>query len=1020
MLGLAYRLLTCALALTPRHLWQDVRVSGGSRMGKFKYGAALVLALTVVAFAGPALAQQTAGNITGRVLDEQGAAIPGATVTAKNPQTGFTRSDVSDAEGTYRLTSLPVAVYEVTTELQGFTSMTKKDIEVTVAQTLTIDFALKIASLAETVTVSGATPLVETSQSSVGGVVDVRRIESLPLNGRQFANLAATIPGVGLGFHSDPTKSSQFSPQIGGGNGRNVNYLIDGGDNNDDTVGGLLQLFPLEAIQEFNFQTARYKAEYGRSNGGVMNIVTKSGTNQYSGSFFSLFRDTAMNARTETEKLQKIDKQPYDRQQFGGSLGGPIATDKAHFFFAAERTQADPTQTVTTLGLFPELEGTFATPYRENLVTAKAAMNVNAAQYLTVRYGRNSNSQPYGTSSRTPPEGWGTSTNAFNSINVNHNWVLGGSKLNEFIFQYADFQNHINANSTKPNQTFPNSVSVGQSVNTPQSTNQEKYQFRDDFSWHMAGMGLGHDLKTGVNFINEPRLFVTFNTLVGNYSYTHNDNDPNGPLRAVSLTGGEASGNIPTKQFSTFFQDDWRVNDRLTLNLGIRYDLNTGFAIDQSKNRNFVILQTAGQQGLLKGEPGFEDFGLEPREDYNNVQPRLGFAYDVRGNGHDVLRGGYGHYYDFGYTNANILFAQLNAINGISTGAIYSVTNSNGIRNIDGSFYRVGQPTSLINQPNEAPGLPLNSHIASPRIKQPWSEQVSFGWSHQLNDSTVVDVDYVHIKGRDLGWRPALNQRDPGVGPAGPRHFAALNISPANFTIDISNGRSSYNGANFSVRRRMTKGIQFSAWYSLSEALGTTGNGSDELSTTNIQNHRDPFGDVQFGPAGRTDARHRMNLSSIIQIKGGFQVSPIFRFRSALPVTTTEGLDLNQNGVTNDIPLKAYQFVRVDKDSAGNPVAVFKEIGDCKTINCSRGAKFSQFDVRLSKAFNIGRTRIEGIAEVFNLFNATNPAAFTTSRMTGSIANPSPNAAFMLPTAYAGDFQRSEQRIGQLGFRIAF
>src|SRR5437867_1312352 len=159
------------------------------------------------------------------------------------------------------------------------------------------------AQLAETVNVTGATPLIETSSSAVGGVVDVRRIESLPLNGRQFANLAATIPGVGLGFHSDPTKSTQYSPQIAGGNGRNLNYQIDGGDNNDDTVGGLLQLYPLEAIQEFNFITSRYKAEYGRSNGGVMNIVTKSGTNRWQGSFFELFRDTKMNAETETEKI---------------------------------------------------------------------------------------------------------------------------------------------------------------------------------------------------------------------------------------------------------------------------------------------------------------------------------------------------------------------------------------------------------------------------------------------------------------------------------------------------------------------------------------------------------------------------------------------------------------------------------------------------------------------------------------------------------------------------------------------
>src|SRR5918996_386724 len=230
------------------------------------------LCVCLLALATPAFAQQTAGNITGRVLDDQGAAVPGATITATNTQTGFVRTDVSDAEGLFRLNALPVGTYDL------------------------------VAELAETITVTGESPIVSTTTSAVGGNVEVAQIESLPLNGRQFANLAIQIPGVGLGFHSDPTKSTQFSPQINGGNGRNMNYQIDGGDNNDDTVGGLLQLFPLEAIQEFNVQTARFKAEYGRSNGGVMHIVTKSGTNEMRGSWFTLLRDKAMNAQTFTEK----------------------------------------------------------------------------------------------------------------------------------------------------------------------------------------------------------------------------------------------------------------------------------------------------------------------------------------------------------------------------------------------------------------------------------------------------------------------------------------------------------------------------------------------------------------------------------------------------------------------------------------------------------------------------------------------------------------------------------------------
>jgi len=237
---------------------------------------------------------------------------------------------------------------------------------VNVGQTITLDFSLKVATVAETITVSAAAPLIESSVSSVGGIVDLGRIESIPLNGRQFANLAATLPGVGLGNHSDPTKSTQYSPQINGGNGRNVNYQIDGGDNNDDTVGGLLQQFPLEAIQEFNFVTSRAKAENGRSNGGVMNIVTKSGTNSLRGSFFTLFRDDWMNAKTTTEKNNNSAKQDYRRYQYGGSFGGPIRADKVHYFGAIERTRQDTYQIVNTRGLSPAEDGTYATPYRES------------------------------------------------------------------------------------------------------------------------------------------------------------------------------------------------------------------------------------------------------------------------------------------------------------------------------------------------------------------------------------------------------------------------------------------------------------------------------------------------------------------------------------------------------------------------------------------------------------------------------------------------------------------------------
>ena len=789
---------------------------------------AMIVLCSIWLAATPAVAQQTTGSITGRILDDQGSAVPGATVTAKNTATGFTRTDVSDAEGIFRLTALTVGNYDLTTELAGFSKVETKGVIVNVGQTLDLNFTMKLATVSETITVNAETPLIQTNSSSVGGVVDVQRIENLPLNGRQFANLAATIPGVGLGFHSDPTKSTQYSPQIGGGNGRNVNYQIDGGDNNDDTVGGLLQLFPLEAIQEFNFVTQRYKAEYGRSNGGVMNIVTKSGTNDFHGSWFTSMRNDSLNSKTFTEKLNNVEKGDYKRYQYGGSFGGPIVENKAHFFAAYERTQQDKTQSVNTLGLFPSQDGVYDTPTRENLFTAKGSANITPSQYLSVRYGRNTNSQVYGATTRRVTDSWGDSTNKFNSINMNHNWVLGGSKLNEFVFQYADFGNNVTARTGAAQETFPNGVIIGYNSNTPQTTEQHKFQFKDDFSWSLTGGGgLGHDFKAGANYINEPHLFVTFSSGSTDYAYTHLTNDPAGPISGITRNKPGSSANLPMKQFGAYIQDDWRVTDRLTVNAGLRYDIVTGFDLDQSQIPNFIALTQAAAAGRFDGVPGFEEFGRKTGEDTNNWQPRVGAVYDIGGNGKNVVRAGWGVYYDFGYTNANILFPGLSVQGG--SGVIFTATNTAGIRNPDGSFFAVGQPISNVASLNEVnPNGPFySSNVAAPGIKQPWTSQTSAGWSHQLSHNTVFDVDYVHVKGKDLGVRWPLNTRINN----GARRYADLPLNPANPTMNMSVGESTFDGINFGVRRRLDKGISLNAWYSLSKATGLGGLGVDELTT---------------------------------------------------------------------------------------------------------------------------------------------------------------------------------------------
>ena len=989
-----------------------------------------IISRTAIVFSllasGSVFAQQTTGGVAGRVFDQQGAAIPAATLTARNPQTGFVRTETSDREGVYRLAALPVGTYEVRAAMPGFATMSRKDVEVNVAETRTMDFTLRVAAIEQEVTVTSTAPLGGRTASSVGQVVDLKRVGSLPLNGRQFANLAATIPGVGLGIHLDPTKGANYAPFVNGGAGRNVNYSIDGGDNNDDTVGGLLQQFPLEAIHEFNFQTQRFKAEYGRSNGGVMNVVTKSGTNQYQGSLFEFFRDKSMNALTETEKLAQTSptKGDYRRSQFGGSFGGPLVMDKVHFFFAIERTQQDTTQTVNTKGLFPTLDGVYPTRYRENLGTGKVTAAIDPAQYIAIRYGWNNNSFPFGAGPASTPDNWGDATNRFNSINVNHNWIVRGSKLNEFIFQYADYSDQIDARTAASNFTFPNGVTTGTSLAAPQTTEQRKYQLRDDFSWHATGRGGStHDFKTGVNFIDEPHLFITNTAGKGAIAYAMLENAVTGKVGRVTFADGDSSANLPTKQYGIYFQDDWRATSRLTVNAGIRYDLVTGLAIDQSQNPNFVKVQAAARAGLLGGIVGLENFGLDPQSDRNNVQPRIGAVYDLTGTGKNIFRGGWGVYTDFGYTNSNVLIAALDA-SGTHFGNTFDTgTVSAGLKNPDGSFYQAGQPLSNLASQNTVTTVPLIGSWADPRLQQPYQIQSNVGWSHEVTPTMVVSVDYVNSLGRDLNYKPRLNQRIPGTTTRRVSTLLSSPLSPDNSSDRpaLSRGKSQYNALILSTRQRRLRGIDLSASYTYSRSLSTIGNASDELNTANVQDASNPFDNpMQMGPAVLTDARHRVNISAIVELPHGVQVAPFFLYRSALPIFLVDGRDLNKDGDAVDIPAEAFA---VESTDAATGKATLTSIGACTTVNCGRGWPQSQLNLRVSKVFRVGHTNIEAIGEVFNLLNAINPSNI----VSGTSANrrvftPSgaSDSTLLQPASFSGDSQRPEQRVGQIGVRLSF
>jgi outer membrane receptor protein involved in Fe transport len=964
-------------------------------MNRNKKGAALALAIVLALVAALAMApavqaQATGATLIGKVQDKSGKALPGATITVTQPETGFTRSVVSESDGTFRLPSVPVGSYTVVVELNGFATVTVQDVRLNVATQRELTVDMSPSTVEESITVVDEAPLVQTTPT-IGAVVSEEQLENLPLNGRQFANLAILAPGTALNYNSDPTKPGQLTVALNGGIGRNVNYLVDGGDNMDDTIGGALQNFNLESVQEFNIQTQQYKAEYGRSTGGVLTVVTKTGTNTLSGSAWGFFRDDSLNSKTESERLAGIDKQPYDRKQYGFSLGGPIIKDRAHFFGTYEKTDRKTSFTVNTGGVLPSVDGTSVpTPFKDDLITAKVTANLSPKQFLQVRYGYQKNSDKYGASALSAPDSLGTVNNKYSSILAGHSAQLGSDSLNELVFQYTKFNNSITADSSAPYLYFPSGAHSGQNINTPQTTNQTKYQYKDDFSFTRNLFGRANNFKTGVNYINEPTLGGDFTTgTSGQFSFAADN--LSSPVVDITFFGGFFGDKTPVKQYGGYFQDDILFNDRLTLNVGLRYDRWTGFDLNQTSNPIWQVLstQTRYNETYLRDFQGGRGGQLE--NDTNNWAPRLGFTYDVGGDGRRLVRGGWGIYYDFPYTNATILFPA-SAVQS-NYGVVYNVANPNGIRNADGTFFRPGQPLP----PNQLPGADIAppNEVASPTLATPYSQQASLGYSWQVNNWLGLNVEVVSIDYRDIPFRFRANPIDPATGA---RRFPQF----GNFRLWYGNGKASYDGANLSFRARVSDKLEITGFYTYAKAEGNVLAGADEFRLTDVGhqpslriardvsvNPLDPLCDACTGPLN-TDARHRVTLSAVYQGPWGLNAAGMLRYRSALPYTLHSAADLNGDGFRLDLAPGVSE------------------------VNSKRGHSFSQFDLRLSKDFNFGRAGVEVIAEMFNVFDEKNPTAYTLD------FDAAGNPIGAHPTAFAGDPLQGEQRLTQVGLRVHF
>jgi outer membrane receptor protein involved in Fe transport len=1006
-----------------------------------------LLLMCVVALTGQVFAQATASaSIDGTVVDQSKAVVPDAKVIITNLATGATRTSSTNSSGSFRFDLLPVGTYDVKVSKAGFATASAAKVELQIGRTSTIDLALKPGSASETVEVTSEVPLVDELKTDVSANITPTEVQELPMIGRDVANLAYLAPGVKAADSYDPTKNRMAILSVNGQGGRNVNVTVNGVDNKDNTVGGPVMQLPLEAVQEFSISTQRFSASNGRSEGAAINMITKSGSNQFHGSAFGFFRDQALNSDWKLPDGSKVNP-PYSRQQFGGSIGGPIKKDRLFTFFAYERQREhtslseDPNSfaelsLVTALGAQPA--AVVPTPFFENRYNGRLDLRVNDRNtlYGSINFQANNslNDQSDGTFDLTAGN---FTLNHMALANVTWNSIITNSTVNQFTFGYQYWNNLIASNTTLPDVTFP-SAAFGTNTNVPQQSYQKKWQFKDDLTKTVGK----HTLKTGVDYMYEPSLggFFEYNTPI---EYDFRD-DPSfilanpglypqgfstpGALGGISASIGDPRTDVPggVKQLGVYFQDDWKVSHRLTVNLGLRWDKDYnmigGAAVKDS--RTFQELQAAAQYN-----PVIAEFvKKQPQDDNNNFSPRIGFAYDLTGSGRYLVRGGYGLYYGNVFQNIPIFMEQQHNPTIFQT--VLSLSSPTDVVPGTGQTlgtYRFGvDPT-----PTFAASAALVDgsvgRVIDPNYQSPVAEEFNIGTSAQVSRNSVFEVEYTHVLSLHENKTINIDQKvcTTTVPVSCSRPFTPAFTSagvPVLFSVrnEMSIGRSHYDGVNFSYRQQMSHHFSLNANYTLAWANGFGSGGGSFRNYARLPNA--PFASYEYGPTPN-DERHHITVSGIVALPWGIQFSPILQFGTARPYDVTNSsntLDTgggSLNGVV--VPLSdptnylAYKGnVQGAKDcfyagaNGGCTIAKFDPL---------RGDAFFQLDTRLTKTLKFGERReLQLVAQAFNLTNRANYG----NNFSGSIASSNFGKANGFIAPAATNIPRSLS--GEFGVRFTF
>src|SRR6266545_171280 len=610
----------------------------------------LVALLLTLGLAASAAAQGERGIIGGTVADAQGGVLPGVTVTARNINTGVVQSAVTDAGGQYRFGALPLGSYEIKAELPGFTTPTITNLTITINRELQQNITMGLSTLQESVTVTGQAPVVEVTKSEVSSVITQQQIEMLPVANRAAVTLALLLPGTS----QDGTRPRRSNAQVGAGTLQfTSNSLADGTMNMSTKAGEPRQDFPQAAIQEFKVFTSQPPAEYGGRAGGVINVVTKSGTNSFSGEGYEFFRNKHMNQVdkfTAAAVKAGTGSNQYNRNQFGAALGGPIVLNRVHFFVATEFTQEDISYVVNTgrPQFYGKFEGVFdaGLPNKEFFVRSDAQLTSKQSAFVRWAWQK----------AELICEGCGgRSANAGNTLIprdalvIGHTWVLGPRFLNAVRVNVAK-QIMYQAPSGVPyykNLDFAPERFAGTSAvfnfpsfswgnDTVFITGQKIREWRDDFSISASS----HNIKFGADVQNTRLDEDAQGNPSGTWNFVNDQLfDPTSSATLASLRGpintftASFPGLIrkqPHHYYQFYVQDEWKAGGGLTLNLGLRYELDTLIWNENRKNDGSFYPRILPL------------VNFQSRGDDNNVSPRVGLAWDVRNDGKTVVRAGYG------------------------------------------------------------------------------------------------------------------------------------------------------------------------------------------------------------------------------------------------------------------------------------------------------------------------------------------------------------------------------------------